>query len=69
VSGFVSGREELALCGGSALMASWMSGLIRWFLLRVLARRVPGRGLSRPEAGRWCRAAAERSGAALIQYG
>jgi hypothetical protein len=28
-------------------------------LLRVLARRAPGRGLPRPEAERWCRAAAE----------
>ena len=37
-------------------------------LLRLLARRAPG-GPPKAEPGHWRRAAAERSGAALIQYG
>jgi len=36
-------------------------------LLRLLARRAPG-GPPKAEPGRWRRAAAERSGAALINY-
>jgi hypothetical protein len=40
-----------------------------WWLVSALARRAPGRGLPRPEAGRWRRARRRAAPPLLIQYG